>query len=138
MFDQSGSILPTERQARKRLAWQLGIRATDGSVATWSDLKTFSATPSTKSPNDQSPDADAPGDGDMAALEERCLTPTLTHICYFIKARPMPSVCNGKSGCLSTESVPFPSMPSFPTSIAPALLARYRERLIRMQRCRHL
>ncbi|MCP4510570.1 MAG: glutamate-ammonia-ligase adenylyltransferase, partial [Fuerstiella sp.] len=31
MFDRSGSILPSESSARKRLAWQLGIRCSDGS-----------------------------------------------------------------------------------------------------------
>lgn len=131
MFDQSGSILPTERQARKRLAWQLGIRATDGSGG---DMERFeNLLHDTFDKNRRMINhlmLDAPGDGDMVACETELLLdpnpdPTLVESTLSRHGLKDPQYAMENLAALSTESVPFLSphrCRHFLTSIAPALL----------------
>lgn len=131
MFDRQGSVLPNEPESRKRLAWQLGIRATDGSGG---DLEKFQ-----KLLNDTFEKnrkiinhlmLDAPGDGDTVAVETELLLdpnpePSIVEKTMLAHGLSDPKRAMEDLTALSTENVPFLSphrCRHFLTSIAPALL----------------
>jgi len=132
MFDRSGSILPSESSARKRLAWQLGIRCSDGSGG---DVQRFQLLLSeTFDKNRRMINhlmLDAPGEEDTVALEtELLLDPNpdqeLVETTLSKHGMTNPQRAMDNLAALSTESVPFLSphrCRHFLTSIAPALLA---------------
>ncbi|MDB4695085.1 glutamate-ammonia-ligase adenylyltransferase [bacterium] len=131
MFDQSSSLLPSDISARKRLAWQLGIRAANGSGG---DIERFEALlHDTFDKNRRMINhlmLDAPGDGDSVASETELLLdpnphPTLVESTLSKHGLVNPQRAMENLAALSTESVPFLSphrCRHFLTSIAPALL----------------
>ncbi len=132
MFDQSGSLLPSEASARKRLAWQLGIRATDGSggdIERFETLLNETFDKNCRMINHLM--LDAAGEGDSVASETELLLdpnpdPTLVESTLAKHGLVNPQRAMENLAALSTESVPFLSphrCRHFLTSIAPALLA---------------
>jgi len=132
MFAQSGSLLPAEIPARKRLAWQLGIRASDGSggdIDRFETLLNDTFDKNRRMINHLM--LDAPGDGDTVASETELLLdpnpdPALVENTLSKHGLMDPSYAMQNLAALSTESVPFLSphrCRHFLTSIAPALLA---------------
>ena len=131
MFDQSGSLLPSDIAARKRLAWQLGIRATNG---TGGDIERFETLLNdTFDKNCRMINhlmLDAPGDGDSVASETELLLdpnpdPSLVETTLSKHGLVNPQRAMENLAALSTESVAFLSphrCRHFLTSIAPALL----------------
>jgi glutamate-ammonia-ligase adenylyltransferase len=132
MFAQSGSLLPAELPARKRLAWQLGIRASDGSggdIDRFETLLNDTFDKNRRMINHLM--LDAPGDGDTVASETELLLdpnpdPALVENTLSKHGLMDPPYAMENLMALSTESVPFLSphrCRHFLTSIAPALLA---------------
>ena len=132
MFAQSGSLLPAELPARKRLAWQLGIRASDGSGGDTDRFETLLN--DTFDKNRRMINhlmLDAPGDEDTVASETELLLdpnpdPALVENTLSKHGLMDPPYAMENLVALSTESVPFLSphrCRHFLTSIAPALLA---------------
>ncbi|MAI71551.1 MAG: glutamate-ammonia-ligase adenylyltransferase [Rhodopirellula sp.] len=131
MFDQSSSLLPSETAARKRLAWQLGIRAANG---TGGDIERFETLLNdTFDKNCRMINhlmLDAPGDGDSVASETELLLdpnpdPAMVEKTLSRHGLVNPQHAMENLAALSTESVPFLSphrCRHFLTSIAPALL----------------
>ncbi|MAI35475.1 MAG: hypothetical protein CBE00_12685 [Planctomycetaceae bacterium TMED240] len=131
MFDQSGSLLPSEPSARKRLAWQLGIRAADGSggdIERFETLLNDTFDKNCRMINHLM--LDAAGEGDSVASETELLLdpnpdPTLVESTLSQHGLVNPQRAMENLAALSTESVPFLSphrCRHFLTSIAPALL----------------
>ena len=132
MFDRSGSVLPSESSARKRLAWQLGIRSPDGLGG---DIERFQALLNeTFDKNRRMINhlmLDAPGEGDTVAVETELLLdpnpdPELVEATLSKHGIINPQRAMENLAALSTESVPFLSphrCRHFLTSIAPALLS---------------
>ncbi|MGI9471501.1 MAG: glutamate-ammonia-ligase adenylyltransferase [Rubripirellula sp.] len=131
MFESSGSVMPSEAPARKRLAWQLGIRASDGSGG---DLDRFQQLlQDTFDKNRRMINhlmIDTPGDGGSIAVEtELLLDPdpdrALVESTLSRHGLQNPQRAMDNLAALSTETVPFLSphrCRHFLTSIAPALL----------------
>lgn len=131
MFEKSGNVLPEDESARKRLAWQLGIRANDGSGG---DLDRFQQLlDDTFDKNRRMINhlmIDAPGDGDSIAVETELLLdpdpdPELVVQTMTRHGLKNPQRALDNLSALSTETVPFLSphrCRHFLTSIAPALL----------------
>ena len=131
MFDQSSSLLPCEISARKRLAWQLGIRAANGSggdIERFETLLNDTFDKNCRMINHLM--LDAPGDGDSVASETELLLdpnpdPGLVESTLSKHGLVNPQHAMENLAALSTESVPFLSphrCRHFLTSIAPALL----------------
>ena len=131
MFDQWGSILPSEPAARKRLAWQLGIRAADGSggdIERFETLLNDTFDKNCRMINHLM--LDAAGEGDSVASETELLLdpnpdPGLVESTLSKHSLLNPQRAMENLAALSTESVPFLSphrCRHFLTSIAPALL----------------
>jgi glutamate-ammonia-ligase adenylyltransferase len=131
MFDRSGSVLPEDPDSRKRLAWQLGIRAADGSGGDLDKfqkllIETFEK--NRKVINHLM--LDAPGDGDSVAVETELLLdpdpdPSLVEKTMLGHGLTNPKRAMEELAALSTETVPFLSphrCRHFFSSIAPALL----------------
>ena len=131
MFASPDTVLPRELTARRRLAWQLGIRSRDG---TGGDLERFQdLLQDTFDKNRRMINhlmIDAPGDGDTVAMEtELLLDPDpdsdLIESTLSRHGLTNPQRAMDKLASLSTETVPFLSphrCRHFLTSIAPALL----------------
>ena len=131
MFDQSSSLLPSDTSARKRLAWQLGIRAANGSggdIERFETLLNDTFDKNCRMINHLM--LDAPGDGDSVASETELLLdpnpdPALVQSTLSKHGLVNPQHAMENLATLSTESVPFLSphrCRHFLTSIAPALL----------------
>ena len=131
MFDRGGMQLPEDETLRRRLAWQLGIRKTDG---TEGDLEKFhSVLDDTFSKNRRIINhlmLDAPGDGDDIAVETELLLdpdPDPGLVESTMKAHGLGDAGRAMQDLrtLSTESVAFLSphrCRHFFAAIAPALL----------------
>jgi glutamate-ammonia-ligase adenylyltransferase len=131
MFDQRGTALPVDPLSRKRLAWQLGIRAADGSggdLERFEELLADTFAKNRKIINHLM--LDAPGDGEAVAVETELLLdpdpdPTLVEATMLSHGLTHPKRAMEDLLTLSTETVPFLSphrCRHFFSSIAPALL----------------
>ena len=131
MFDRTGGALPDDPVSRKRLAWQLGIRAADGSGG---DLDRFQKLlDDTFDKNRKMINhlmLDAPSEGDEVAVETELLLdpdpdPELVEVTMRGHGLTDPKRAMDDLASLSTETVPFLSphrCRHFFASIAPALL----------------
>ena len=131
MFDRRASVLPEDAASRKRLAWQLGIRTEDGFEG---DLERFEKLLSeTFAKNRKVINhlmLDAPGDGDVVAIETELLLdpdpdPEVVQTTMRRHGLTDPQRAMEDLAALSTETVTFLSphrCRHFFTSIAPALL----------------
>ncbi len=131
MFDRRGSVLPEDADSRKRLAWQLGIRAADGSGG---DLDKFQKLLSETFEKNRKVInhlmLDAPGKGDSVAVEtELLLDPdpdaSLVEKTMLGHGLTNPRRAMEELAALSSETVPFLSphrCRHFFSSVAPALL----------------
>lgn len=130
-FDRSGSVLPEDPESRQRLAWQLGIRAPDGSggdLDRFQQLLCETFEKNRKVINHLM--LDAPGDGDSVAVETELLLdpdpdPALVEQTMTGHRLTNPQRAMEELAALSSETVPFLSphrCRHFFSSIAPALL----------------
>ena len=133
MFDRKGGELPDDPALRKRIAWQLGIRAADesgGDLEKFQMLLNDTFEKNRKMINHLMLDAPGDGDGDAAAVETELLLdpapdPLLVEKTMQGHGLTNPQRAMEDLAALSTENVPFLSphrCRHFFTSIAPALL----------------
>ncbi len=131
MFDRTGRQLPPDSEARRRLAWHLGIRTDDGSEG---DLEKFQKLlTDTFAKNRKVIDhlmLDAPSRGDDVAIETELLLdpdPDPAEVESTLRGHGLtePNRAMEHLRALATETVPFLShhrCRHFLSSIAPALL----------------
>jgi glutamate-ammonia-ligase adenylyltransferase len=131
MFDRRSSSLPEETNARKRLAWHLGIRSDDGldgDLPRFEELLGVTFAKNREVINHLM--VDAPGDGDEVAVETELLLdpdpdPDLVEATMRRHGLTDPPRAMEDLAALSTENVSFLSphrCRHFFTTIAPALL----------------